>query len=237
MSALMPLFDPVSEACLGFKQRADIHRDGDWHRGVQAFVVRRAGASFDVLVQKRSAAVDIGGQKYDQSLATQMTADDGLSEEETLRRGLKEELGITDYRCIRVPATLRIVKTYEDDVGAYNRELISLFIVESAEPLRLAASCPKITELQWMPWKSFLSFFHRQRDRFTKTGQFYLAEQRLRHLAAEQSRFLLGIRYHPVQDVGVRLQCVHYAHAPQIISPFTSSSLHSHEAPGTVAHR
>jgi len=220
----MPVFDPLSEAFLDYKPREEIHRDGDWHRGVQAFVVRpNAFGTFDTIVQVRSGAVDIGRHKYDQSLATQMTIGDGLDESVTLERGLREELNITEYRSIHVPVTLRIVKTYEDDVGILNRELISLHIVATSQSPSVPSHCGKISCFEWMEWNEFLSFFDRQPDAFTKTGQFYLAAKNLRSLAERYARTLLGL---PPSGIGyvpaAPLMCIHHANEPQIISSLFS---------------
>ncbi len=234
---LMPIFDPVSEAFLGCKPRADIHRDGDWHRGVQAFVVRpNAHGSFDTLVQMRSDRVDIGRRKYDQSLATQMTMEDCLDEDATLRRGLREELNITKYASIHVPVTLRIVKTYEDDAGMVNRELISLHIVATSQTPSIPAGCHKIAHFEWMEWEKFLAFFDAQPRSFTKTGQFYLAADNLRRLAERYARTLLdlpsaGLAYVPAAP----LMCIHHAHEPQIITTLFSLPPSFHARTGISA--
>ncbi|GGN08361.1 hypothetical protein [Streptomyces fuscichromogenes] len=78
-SDVFPVFDPVTAECTGHKERDRVHAEGDWHRGVHANVVRpNSLGTFDILVQRRSGHVDLAGGQYDQSLATQMTDQDGL---------------------------------------------------------------------------------------------------------------------------------------------------------------
>jgi len=237
MPPLMPVFDPASEAFLGYRSRADIHRDGDWHRGVQAFVVRpNAYGTFDTLVQMRSGAVDIGRYKYDQSLATQMTIEDGLEESATLERGLREELGVTAYRSIHVPVTLRIVKTYEDDIGILNRELISLHIVSTPQQPSVPSACGKIQHFEWIEWNEFLAFFDMQPQAFTKTGQFYLPAKNPRNLSERYAPTLLGFPSSaPGHVPAAPLACIHHAHEPQIISTLFNFSPSLHARTGIPA--
>lgn len=174
---IFPIFNPITEACIGHKPRHVVHVEGDWHRGVQANVVRlNSRGSFDILLQQRSGLVDIGGHKYDQSLATQMIASDLLDERAALRRGLQTELQISSYESTRVPARMRIIKTYAEQPDALNRELITLYIVRVPVTADIAGANPKITRLFWLDWDDFTTFFRKYRTQFTKTAQFYFSE-------------------------------------------------------------
>lgn len=80
---IFPVFDPVTEVCSGFKLRTKVHKEGDWHRGLQVHIVRihpKNIHTFQILVQKRSKKVDINAGKLDQSLATQMIDRDNIDE-------------------------------------------------------------------------------------------------------------------------------------------------------------
>ena len=175
-----PVFHPVTENLIGYKPRELVHVDGDWHRGVQAHIVRpNTRGTFDILVQRRSNIVDIGAYKYDQSLATQMIDRDNLTISASLRRGLEDELGIVDYTATELPLTLRIVKTYEEHAGTLNRELISLYIVQVPDDKKILRKSPKIKELVWMEWYDFIRFFNTNPEQFTKTSQFYCSDELL----------------------------------------------------------
>lgn len=171
---MFPVFDPITEEFLYFKDRNRVHIDGDWHRGVQANIIRKnKRGTFDILVQKRSNAVDIGKQKYDQSLATQMIDTDGFNELTTLQRGLTEELSISSFKAKKVKTNIRIIKTYEEQHEKLNRELLSLYIVVLENPKELSINSPKVSSLEWMEWHTFLKFFQMNITHFTKTGRFY----------------------------------------------------------------
>lgn len=192
-SDVFPVFDPVTEEFQGHKPRVRVHREGDWHRGVQANVVRpNAIGTFDILVQERSSGVDIAGGKFDQSLATQMLDEDGRDQDTALRRGLRDELGITDYRSVRLPRRLRIVKTYDEHPDTLNRELISLYLVTAENNDEIVPASPKVRRAFWMEWAEFLTFFAKNRTAFTKTGQFYFGTPLLVHEATALTHQLLA---------------------------------------------
>jgi len=89
--------DPISGKIIGKKTRSKVHRDGSWHRAVNAFVVRKNSKSeFEILVQERSKLVDLAQLKFDQSLATQVLIEDKDDTKKALIRGLREELGIDE---------------------------------------------------------------------------------------------------------------------------------------------
>ncbi|MFH1161759.1 MAG: NUDIX domain-containing protein [Candidatus Jorgensenbacteria bacterium] len=72
------------------KLRDEVHRDGDWHRAVHVWVVNSRG---EVLLQKRSATIDLFRNLWDISLVGHMRS--GEKSADAALRELKEELGIT----------------------------------------------------------------------------------------------------------------------------------------------
>lgn len=79
------------------KVRSMVHQDGDLHRTVHIWVIRkRADGGMDVLLQKRSRYKDSYPGCYDISAAGHVQAGDNY--ENTACRELKEELGITAGR-------------------------------------------------------------------------------------------------------------------------------------------
>ena len=194
MQQIFPIFNPVTQELIGYKERGLVHRHGDWHKGIQANVLRKNSmGSFDILIQERSATVDIGRCRFDQSLATQMLDLDGLDELKALRRGLLSELSIRRYRSVRIGRDLRIAKTYNEHLDVLNREIISIFLVEVDNDEPVAAITPKIKQLVWMPWDSFLEFFTERMTDFTKTAQFYFGEPDLLQQIRDESFRMLSL--------------------------------------------
>jgi isopentenyldiphosphate isomerase len=72
------------------KSRPAIHRDGDLHRAVHVWIVNDRN---EVLIQKRSAVIDIFRGLWDVSLAGHVQS--GEESGAAVRRELKEELDIT----------------------------------------------------------------------------------------------------------------------------------------------
>jgi isopentenyldiphosphate isomerase len=178
---MLPVFNPQSGKFLFHEKRHLVHTQGHWHKGIQANVIREEGNSFEILMQVRSDTVDIGKKKFDQSLATQMTIEDILSEENALHRGLQEELGISSYKKrVKMQGNIRIIKTYEDDWSKFNCEMLSLYILEVAPDALIKAHSPKIQSLEWVAWKDFLKRIDTNPTLFTKTAQFYFRTKEIR---------------------------------------------------------
>lgn len=177
---LFPVFNPQTSSFLFHKKRGEVHRDGDWHTAIQANIIRKNNkGTYEILVQERSSNVDISGDKFDQSLATQMCWEDDLSSSDTLKRGLWQELGITKYNFVKIPHKMFIVKTYNDQTEMLNRELLNLYIVRLSDKQTATICTPKIKNLYWMEWKEFVNFFDNNKNKFTKTGQFYFSNKNL----------------------------------------------------------
>lgn len=191
---LFPVFDPITEKFLYYKPRDLVHVQGDWHRGIQANIVRHDGRnSFEILVQKRSGSVDIGRYKLDQSLATQMLQADRLSPKRALRRGMQQELGVTEFKAKQLDRQLRIIKTYKEHEGMLNRELLALFVVKLEDGEIPKICSPKTLELGWINWEDFIIFFRLNHDQFTKTAQFYFSSDELIVEMERLSRELLSL--------------------------------------------
>lgn len=173
----IPIFDPATKEFLEYKPRPMVHRDGDWHWGVQAYLVRlNDTGEIEVLLQKRSSRVDIAPGKLDQSLAVQMTHLDNLDIVQALRRGLKQELGIDldhqRYTRIFNSCDLRITKKYSRHPDVLNREFLSLFLIE-ADQTSFVFDESKIDEVRWMKWNDMFDWQRKEPFRFTKTSRFY----------------------------------------------------------------
>lgn len=192
-----PLFDPVRACLLGYEKRAVVHRTGLWHKGIQAHIIRPSRASrhgFEILLQTRSGKVDISRQKIDQSVAVQMIKEDGLSEIRALKRGVRQELGLSsrayNYIQAQLP-TIRIIKTYGHDRGVLNRELISLYIITLKPNQKVTIASEKIAGLVWTPWELVLEKLQTDPNAFTRTGYLYFSHPLLQMLYTPH-RFING---------------------------------------------
>ncbi|MCG3204183.1 MAG: Isopentenyl-diphosphate Delta-isomerase [Elusimicrobia bacterium] len=174
----IPIYDFAVRQHIGFEERARVHENGDWHKGIQAYIVSKdSQGKVKVLIQKRSDVVDIAKGKYDQSLATQLIGKDRGNPAEALKRGLREELGLhfSDIlRSIQIgkEGWIRVVKKYRENESLYNREFISLYLVE----IRFRDITPisnKVANAEWVDWEEYVRRIQENPEEFTKTGQFY----------------------------------------------------------------
>ena len=74
----------------GVKDRADVHRDGDWHRSVHIWIVRRSERA--LLIQQRAADKDTWPGYWDASVGGHLSAGERY---EDAYREIEEELGVT----------------------------------------------------------------------------------------------------------------------------------------------
>lgn len=176
---IFPIFDPKSWQVLGYKERSKVHKDGDWHMGVQAYILRENRGITEVLIQKRSQYVDLAGGKFDQSLAVQMIQDDNLNPLLCLERGLKNELDLNlkNMRHIQIlqGILLNIVKTYSHTPNILNREQTKLYLIKY-ENEKMLIDSKKIDDLIWTPWNKMFSWKRTDPGLFTKTSRFYAVD-------------------------------------------------------------
>ena len=173
----VPIFHQTSESFEGYVPREVVHKTGQWHKGIQANIVVKSRDTFTMLFQRRSEVVDISKGRFDQSLATQMTKEDGLSEYQTLKRGLREELGITEFSYRKVPLRMKIMKTYESDGTLKNNELLSLYVVLIKNKSQVKITSGKVAGIFWLKWDESVRFVNENANEFTKTAQFYFSDR------------------------------------------------------------
>ena len=187
-----PIFDPITLVHTANFPRDVVHHRGYWHKGIQANLIRKnSQGTFDIFVQIRSDMVDIGKCKFDQSLATQMIGKDNLDEETCLRRGLEEELSITQCTYVHLPLHLRVMKQYAEYPDVINREIISLYLVQSNQSPNYAR-CKRIKKGYWQEWKSFVNAVQKTKNKFTKTVQMYILFEEIRNYIEENSYSFLS---------------------------------------------
>lgn len=120
---LLDIYDD-SLTHIGVKPRNQVHRDGDWHRTFQCWVIIQYQGKPSIVLQKRGADKTAFPNFYDISAAGHYTAGedviDGLRE-------IEEELGITVTVDELIPLGRRIsIATYS---GNIDREISDVFFV------------------------------------------------------------------------------------------------------------
>jgi isopentenyldiphosphate isomerase len=114
------------------KPRAEVHREGDWHRAVHVWVtgVDDCGAPF-LTFQRRSPHKDTWPARYDATVGGHYRAGETLAE--TLRE-IEEEIGIVpDPRDLR-SLGVRVCAN-EAQPGIIDREIQDLFLLRDDRPL------------------------------------------------------------------------------------------------------
>ena len=114
------------------KPRADVHRDGDWHRALHVWVagVDASGSPF-LTVQRRSPGKDTWPNRFDATVGGHYRAGETLAH--TLRE-VEEEIGIIpDAQHLR-PLGVRICAN-EAQPGIIDREIQDIFILRDDRPL------------------------------------------------------------------------------------------------------
>lgn len=158
---------------IGVKERGVVHHDGSWHRGVQLNIF----CADKLLIQQRSFKVDIAKGLYDQSLATQLSVEDGEDETLAISRGLQEELGLVVVLSItHIAGPVKIIKTYDYDKSLLNREFVSLYQIRVPQQLDVTPNLEKVLSVQWLPLNLVKLLASEHPERFSKTFLMWLAE-------------------------------------------------------------
>ncbi len=112
------------------KRRADVHRDGDWHRVFHCWVAGVGEGGPFVLLQRRGANKDVNPGRLDVSCAGHLAA--GEADADGVRE-LAEELGVhVEFGEL---ATLGVVPEIATGPGIVDRELCATYLLRSDAPL------------------------------------------------------------------------------------------------------
>ena len=114
------------------KSRAEVHRDGDWHRAIHVWVagVDYRGVPF-LTLQRRSPDKDTWPGRFDATVGGHYRAGETLAE--TLRE-IEEEIGvIPDLKDLR-PLGVRVCAN-EAQPGIVDREIQDIFLLRDNRPL------------------------------------------------------------------------------------------------------
>jgi isopentenyldiphosphate isomerase len=114
------------------KPRAEVHRDGDWHRAVHVWVagVDECGSPF-LNVQRRSPHKDTWPGRFDATVGGHYRAGETLAE--TLRE-VEEEIGVIPNQQDLRPLGVRVCAN-EAQPGILDREIQDVFLLRDDRPL------------------------------------------------------------------------------------------------------
>lgn len=153
------LFDvvrPDGAATGRTKERARVHRDGDWHRAVHVWIagLGEDGEAF-LLFQRRSAGKDTWPGRLDATVGGHYRAGEGLAE---ALREVEEEVGVAV-----APAGLRRLGTRvsvnEAEPGVVDHELQDVFLLRGDRPLAAYRPHPvELAALVRLPLPPLLAF-------------------------------------------------------------------------------
>jgi isopentenyldiphosphate isomerase len=138
------------------KPRGEVHRDGDWHRAIHAWIagIDERGVPF-LTFQQRSPEKDTWPSRLDATVGGHFGAGETLAD---VLREIPEEIGIVpDPACI-VPLGIR-VSVNESESGVRDRELQDVLLVRDDRPLASYRPNPaEVAAIVRFPLSALLDF-------------------------------------------------------------------------------
>ncbi len=131
MTELLDIYDD-SQVHIGVKERADVHRDGDWHKVFHCWVIYRGIDGIDYLVmQKRGPDKDTFPNLLDVTAAGHYQAGEDIRDG---IREVQEELGITVSFDDLVPLGQHIGVAHYGDL--IDRQFCDVFLLVHSQDIR-----------------------------------------------------------------------------------------------------
>ncbi len=155
------------------KRRADVHRDGDWHKAIHVWIYGRDETGAFLLLQRRGLDKDTWPGSLDAPAAGHLAA--GETTEEAFRE-IEEELGITpDVSALRHVGT-RVIAD-EDPPHRMDREYEEVYLLRRDAALETYRPDPvEVDALVRVPLDGWLAFLFDESD--TADGTLMRAEDR-----------------------------------------------------------
>jgi len=149
------------------KRRADVHRDGDWHRSIHVWIYGVDADEPFLLVQRRGLEKDTWPGRLDATAAGHLAAGEVVSD---AFREIEEELGI-----VPGPDRLRWIGTRvsvnEHPPALLDRELQEVFLLRDDAPLAAYDPNPaEVDALVRLPLDAVLALFAGERERVEGTA-------------------------------------------------------------------
>ena len=137
------------------KRRADVHRDGDWHRAIHVWIHGRDESGDFLLLQRRGHEKDSWPGMLDATAAGHLSA--GETPEDAFRE-IEEELGITPNLDQLRPVGTRVIAD-EEPPHRLDREHEEIYLLRNDEPLSAYHPDPiEVNALVRVPLDTWLAF-------------------------------------------------------------------------------
>lgn len=143
------------------KRRADVHRDGDWHRAIHVWIIGRADGEPFLLFQRRAAGKDTAPLRLDATVGGHVRAGESI---EVALREIEEEIGIVPDRSrLRYAGTRRSVADRPPDVRDF--EIQDVYFLPDDRPLTDFRPRPvELAELIRVPLPPLLALLSGEQD-------------------------------------------------------------------------
>jgi isopentenyldiphosphate isomerase len=138
---LFDVYDGAGRATGTVRRRADVHRDGDWHRSFHCLVTSERDGAARLIFQRRGAEKDTWPDKLDVTVGGHFRAGEGL---EDVVREVEEEIGHS-VTLAHLTYLGRHVYVGDQMPGTLDRELQDVYLWRS--PLPLEAYRPQPVEV------------------------------------------------------------------------------------------
>jgi isopentenyldiphosphate isomerase len=153
---LFDVYDGAGQPTGRVKRRADVHRDGDWHRAFHCWVTCEETPTPELILQRRGLQKDTWPGRLDVTVGGHFSAGEMLDD---VVREVEEEIGQA-VRLGQLVSLGRRVAVSEREEGVRDRELQDVFLWRS--PLPLAAYRPQpieVVALEAVPVAALLDLF------------------------------------------------------------------------------
>ncbi len=161
---LFDVCDPSGRPTGRVKRRADVHRDGDWHRAFHCWILCRLDTAPDepaLLLQRRGAGKDTWPLRLDVSVGGHFAAGETL--EEVLRE-VEEEVGVRVHADALIPLGRRLAVS-EPEPGLRDREIQEIYLWRASLPLTTFHPQPvEVTALEAVSVADLLALLSGQRE-------------------------------------------------------------------------
>lgn len=162
---LLEVYDVEGRPTGVAKERAAIHRDGDWHLAFFCWIVRRGERGLEMVLQRRAATKDVWPGRFDASAAGHVRFGETIEE---AAREIEEELGIR-VEPHELQHVLRHRQEHVHQSGLVDRELHDVHLVRSDRALEDYRPGPEVSGLVAVPLDELLDLADGRRGSVAST--------------------------------------------------------------------
>lgn len=141
------------------KRRAEVHRDGDWHRAIHVWIYGHDAEGPFILLQRRGHDKDSWPGRLDAPTAGHLAA--GETPEDAFRE-IEEELGVAPDPTLLVHVGTRVIA--DEESPRMDREFEEVYLLRDDRPLTAYRPDPvEVDALVRMPLDAWLAFLFGER--------------------------------------------------------------------------